>query len=408
MKRQSVIIGGGIAGLACAYKMQKENHDFLIIEQLDRLGGRVGSIYENKFIFDVGFQVYNTAYSTTSSLLNLNEIDLKFFKPGARIHNGKHFQIISDPMRDLSQLFPSLFSTISSFSDKIKILLLKNELSNYLIEHDPEQDCSTFEYLEKRGFSVNIIEMFFKPFFAGIFLEKRIETSSKFFKYVFSNFSRGLAALPLNGMQAIPGAISKNIRDDDILYNSRVTRIKDNNTIVLDNSEEIESDNIILTGDSHELLDTKPVQYNSVTNLYFSSSIIPEFGSYIHLFPKDNLINNIAFLSSISPNYSPSSKCLISVSILGLHDSKSTRENIQIKLSKYFGGSEKQYDFIKSFKLKKATIKQPANYFSNNLVTSQKNIIIAGDHTTNGSIEGAVISGLNAYKKIKNVNGRIK
>ena len=138
------------------------------------------------------------------------------------------------------------------------------------------------------------------------------------------------------------------------------------------------------------------------------TSLQAQITSSIHLFPKDNLINNIAFLSSISPNYSPSSKCLISVSILGLHDSKSTKENIQRKLSEYFGGSKQQYDLIKSFKLKKATIKQPANYFSNNLVTSQKNIIIAGDHTTNGSIEGAVISGLNAYKKIKNVNGRIK
>ena len=42
----------------------------------------------------------------------------------------------------------------------------------------------------------------------------------------------------------------------------------------------------------------------------------------------------------------------------------------------------------KSFELKKATIKQPANYFFNNLVTLEKNIIVAGDHTTNGSIEG--------------------
>ena len=110
--------------------------------------------------------------------------------------------------------------------------------------------------------------------------------------------------------------LSKNIRNDLIMYNSRVIRIKDNNTIILDNSKEIKADTIILTGDSHELLGNKPTQYNSVTNLYFSSSIFPEFGSYIHLFPKDELINNVAFLSSISSNYSPISKCLISVSIL--------------------------------------------------------------------------------------------
>tara|TARA_Y100000741_G_C17831236_1_gene386477 strand:- start:141 stop:404 length:264 start_codon:yes stop_codon:yes gene_type:complete len=87
MKTKSIIIGGGLAGLACASKMQKEKHDFFIIEQSDRLGGKVGSIYDHKFIIDIGFQVYNTAYSNTNSLLNLNEIDLKFFKPGARIHN---------------------------------------------------------------------------------------------------------------------------------------------------------------------------------------------------------------------------------------------------------------------------------------------------------------------------------
>ena len=404
MKTQSVIIGGGLAGLACAYKMQKEKHEFFIIEQSDRLGGRVGSIYEDKFIFDIGFQVYNTQYSYTNSILNVNEIDLKFFKPGARIHDGKHFQIISDPIRDISQLFSSFFSSLSSFSDKMKILLLKYELSNYSIEKDIENDCSTFEYLQSRGFSENIIKLFFEPFFAGIFLEKRIETSSKFFKYVFSNFSKGLAALPSSGMQEIPDAISKNIRNDLIIFNSRVIGIKDNNTIVLDNSKEIKADTIILTGDSHELIGNKPTQYNSVTNLYFSSSIIPEFGNYIHLFPKDKLINNVAFLSSISSNYSPISKCLISVSILGLHDSKSLKNVVQKKLSKYFGGSENDYSLIKSFELKKATIKQPANYFSNNLVKSEKNIIVAGDHTVNGSIEGAVISGLNAYKQIKKLN----
>ena len=402
MKTQSVIIGGGLAGLACASKMQKEKHEFFVIEQSDRLGGRVGSIYESGFVFDIGFQVYNTAYSNTNSLLNLKEIDLKFFKPGARIHNGKHFQVISDPMRDLGQLFSNLFSTLSSFSDKMKILLLKYELSDYSIEKDLGRDCSTLEYLQSRGFSEEVIRLFFKPFFAGIFLEKKIETSSKFFKYVFSNFSKGLAALPLNGMQTIPDSISKNFRNDFVLFNSRVKAINDSNTIVLDNSKEIKADNIILTGDSHELLGNKPIQYNAVTNLYFSSPVFTEFGSYIHLFPKDNLINNIAFLSSISPNYSLPSKCLISVSVLGLHDSKSLKRSIQKKLSKYFGGSEQQYDFIKSFELKKATIKQPANYFSNNLVTSEKNIIVAGDHTTNGSIEGAVVSGLNAYKQIKN------
>ena len=36
MKTQSVIIGGGLAGLACATKLQKGGHEFIIIEQSDQ------------------------------------------------------------------------------------------------------------------------------------------------------------------------------------------------------------------------------------------------------------------------------------------------------------------------------------------------------------------------------------
>ena len=99
-KTDIVIIGAGIAGLACAIKLKKNNKNFIIIEQSDRVGGRVGSIKENDHIFDLGFQVYNTEYHETNSLLNLEELKLKVFKPGASIYNGRGFEILSDPIRD--------------------------------------------------------------------------------------------------------------------------------------------------------------------------------------------------------------------------------------------------------------------------------------------------------------------
>ena len=57
----NVIVGAGPSGLACAIQCQKNNKPFLLIEKNNRVGGRLGSFNENGYIYDLGFQVYNTA-----------------------------------------------------------------------------------------------------------------------------------------------------------------------------------------------------------------------------------------------------------------------------------------------------------------------------------------------------------
>ena len=177
-KVETLIIGAGPSGLACAIQCQKDNKPFLLIERSDRVGGRVGSFEEDGFIFDLGFQVYNTSYHVTNSLLDLDVIGLNTFRPGAMIQDGVSFQIISDPFRDINQVFATLFSDISKISDKVRVIRLKNSLKGYEINKDSVEDTDTYQFLSEQGFSNRMIEMFFRPFFSGIFLENKLETLS--------------------------------------------------------------------------------------------------------------------------------------------------------------------------------------------------------------------------------------
>ena len=136
MKVETVIIGAGLSGLSCAIQLEKERRDYLLVEKTDRIGGRLGSLYEENNIYDIGFQVFNTAYKNTMQLLDRDEVKLKMFKPGSVIHDGKSFNLISDPLRDPKRLFTSLFSSISTFRDKLKILSLIAQLLNYDIQND--------------------------------------------------------------------------------------------------------------------------------------------------------------------------------------------------------------------------------------------------------------------------------
>lgn len=400
MKVDTVIIGGGLSGLSCAVRLEEQKRDYILIERSNRLGGRVGSVYENGNIYDIGFQVFNTAYQNTIRLFDENEIKLRMFKPGAVIHDGSSFKLISDPLRDPKQLFVSLFSSLSSFKDKLRVLSLIFDLSNYDIQKDKSEDMTTIDFLKKRKFSDKFIELFFNPFFAGIFLEKDLKTSSKFFKYVFSNFSKGLACIPQNGMQTIPDLIAKNINSDRILFNQSLERIEDGKALIFNNGFSLQASNIVLTGGSHEKIGLNPVKYNSVENLYFVSDIDIKNGKYIHLFPKDNIINNIAVLNKISKHYCKSNN-LLSISIIG-HNSKDKLDIALIKkrLSNYFGGNESNYDYVKNFSIKNATIMQRNNFFQSNSQPTPKGFIIAGDHSFYGSIEGAVLSGIKASEKV--------
>ena len=402
MKVETVIVGAGLSGLSCAVQLEKEKRDYLLVEKTNRIGGRLGSIYEKDNIYDIGFQVFNTAYENTLHLIDKHEVKLKMFKPGSVIHDGKSFNLISDPLRDPKKLFTSLFSSISTLKDKIKVLSLIAQLSNYDIQSDNTADMQTIDFLKKKNFSDKIIELFFAPFFSGIFLEKDLRTSSKFFKYVFSNFSKGLACLPSEGMQKIPDLIFKNISSDRLLLNQSLEKIEDNGLLTFNNGQIIKGNNIVLTGGSHKKIGLNEVSYNSVKNIYFESDIKIDNGKYIHLFPKDSTINNVAVLNQISHIYSKSNS-LLSISVIG-HDLKDKLDIKQLRkrLANYFGGNDSNYELVKSFDIKNATIKQEANFFDSNTFSPLKGFIVAGDHSVYGSIEGAVLSGISASKKILN------
>ena len=397
-----VIVGAGMSGLSCALMCHRKGLSYKIIEKSNRLGGRIGSIKENGYIYDIGFQVYNTSYKKSNSILNTNELDLCYFRPGAAIHDGKNFKIISDPFRDFSRIVSTIKCDLLNIRDKIKIFKLKMSLKNYTISKDKSQDISTIAYLKKYGFSKKAIKNFFVPFFSGIFLEKDLETSSKFFKFVFSKFNGGYAAIPSYGMQAIPNQIYDRLNQDSILFDRELVELKNSNSLILNDNSVIESQNLVLTGDSCGIRDNRLIDYNSSTTIYFSSKVAPPMDRYIHLFPKDGIINNISILTAISQKYSSKKDHLYSITILDdYNDDSKLISKIKISLKKYYGGDISDFKFLKRFTIKKATIKQKTGFFDIKKPTDT-DLIFAGDQFTNGSIEGAVDSGINAAKDVIN------
>ena len=392
------IIGGGISGLIAAKVLEEHCVYPILLEATDRVGGRVKTDIVSGYQLDHGFQVLLTAYPAAQKYLDFKALELQKFMPGATIFKNKKQVTIGDPLRDLSLLLPTLFSKIGTFSDKIKILKLnqrlkKKEVSAIFLE----KEQSTISYLTDLGFSVDIIDRFFKPFFSGIFLENKLETSSRMFEFVYKMFGEGHAALPKSGIEAIPKQLFQNLKHTVFKFHTKVTAISDS-AIVLENGAQLESDYTIVATEASRLiknLRNQSTQWKSCDTLYFETVNRTIKKPLIGLIPKnDTLINNIFYHTSIATS-SQSKKELLSVTVVDCKNlaKELLIERVQKELKEHCGVSSCK--FIKHYRIPMALPKlNNVQYEMSPLETRlTRGIFLAGDTQLNGSLNAAILSG---------------
>jgi len=316
------IIGAGISGLIAAQVLENYGYKPTIIEGSNSVGGRVKSDLVEGYLLDRGFQVLLTSYPAAKKYIDFDALEIQRLLPGATIFKNGKSQTIGDPLRSFSLLFPTLFSSIGTFSDKLKILklnvLLKKKEIDTIFKEDEK---TTLQYLIDVGFSEEMIQTFFKPFFSGIFLEPNLDTSSRMFEFVYKMFGEGLAVVPKAGIQAISNQLKDNLKNTKILLNSEVESVK-NKGIILKDGSEIESDFTIIATEASQLvanLNNQETHWKTCDTLYFETSERIISRPLIGLISEENsLINNLFYHTSIQTTTKGKGE-LLSVTIVKNH-----------------------------------------------------------------------------------------
>jgi phytoene dehydrogenase-like protein len=407
-EKQVVIVGAGLAGLSCALRLQERGISCRLYEKSDCVGGRVRTHVVDGYRMDRGFQVLLTAYPITQQTVDFGALELKSFYPGALVRFNGKFQTLGDPMRRPGDALATVFSSIGSLSDKTRMLHVRSRvMSGTLDELMARPEVTTKRRLEEFGFSGKMIQQFFKPFLGGIFLEPELITSSRKFEFVMRMFSEGEAALPKQGMQAIPQQMANRLKSD-VLQSGVAVKLIEGNCLTLENGQRVTADVVVLATTSVEagrLRAQAPSGRNaSVTCLYYSADVSPVRGPWLVLNGDGTgPINNLCVPSELHPNYAPAGKSLVSVTVLGIVDDPGKLDAaVRTQLTEWYGDIARQWTHLRTYAIPEALIIQepPLLEHVNKPVRMSDRLFACGDYLAVTSIEGAISTGIRCANEI--------
>ena len=150
MNMDVAIVGGGLAGLACAKHLVAAGLEVCVLEAEGRVGGRIVTDHVDGFLLDRGFQVLLDSYPAARRELDFEGLAPGAFTAGALVQQGGKRHRIADPWRTPLQAFATLRAPFVKFSDALTLAGLR---STALSRSRDDDRRTTQAMLESRGFS---------------------------------------------------------------------------------------------------------------------------------------------------------------------------------------------------------------------------------------------------------------
>lgn len=391
-----IVVGAGLAGLACAAALHESGVDVVVLEASDGVGGRVRTDLIDGYVVDRGFQVMLTAYPELSRQFDVDALDLQPFDPGALVWRDGKGSGVSDPFRMPSGIISTAFAPIGTLGDKLRIARLRarvrrGDAARLLAG----RDVTTRAALIDDGFSDTIVQRFFGPLVGGIQLDPGLGDSRRMFDVIFRMLADGDSAVPAAGMQAIPEQLAKRLPDGAVRFGARVTSTSASGVTVADGDELAASAVVVATEGpvASELLGIAPVGSKSAGCVYFTTEEAPTDSKMVILDGTGaGPVLNVAVMSNVARTYAPPGKHLVVAALPGVCEGD-IEALARAQLRGWWGGQVDDWGTLATYRIPHGQPSQAPPFSPKLPVSLGSGRFVCGDHRDTASIQGALFSG---------------
>jgi phytoene dehydrogenase-like protein len=376
-----IIIGAGLAGLACALELERNSVPCHVLEASDAPGGRVRTDSLDGYLLDRGFQVY------------LND----------------SFHRVMDPWREPFAALSGLLNPVGSMRDKLLVARLRaSSLAGSPDDILKRPEVTTLASLKAYGFSDSMIDRFFRPFFGGIMLDSSLSVSSRMLEYVFRMMASGDTVLPAQGMGALPAQLAARLKPGTLALNTRAVSLTAT-SVTIASGETLPARAVIVATEAStatQLLTGQlaPVSGRHATNIYFAIDGPAPLADPIIVLngAGGSPIQNVCFPSSICPTYAPAGKSLVSATVLGDPDTSDAALANQVRqhLGEWFSVDTQNWRLLRVYRIRNAHPDPQPHTVAEQPVRLASGVFICGDHRFMPSIQSALVNGRHAAEAV--------
>ncbi|MFB8167093.1 FAD-dependent oxidoreductase [Kitasatospora purpeofusca] len=395
-----IVVGAGPAGLACALDLTAAGREVLVLEAADDVGGRMRTDVVRGFRLDRGFQVFNTAYPQVKRRLDLAALRLHPFTPGLLLADGRRSRLLVDPTRRPARALDLLGGRVLPPRDLVALGLLglcDAVLPAALLKRMPE--TSTARALRRAGVSRRTVDGVLRPFLAGVFLEDRLETSSRMFHLVWRSMLRGSLCLPQQGIGAVPRQLAAGLPPGRLVCGAPVERLTAEGVVLADGARVRARTVVVATGSgaAARLLPGLEVPAaRAVTTFYHAAPVRPLDGPVL-VVDTDGAVLNSVVLSEVVPGCSPDGRALVSTSVPGVAADEGA---VRRRAGELYGVDVSGWEPLAAYRIPAALPAAPAPLPLSRTTRFAPGRYVCGDHRATASLQGALASGARAAREV--------
>ncbi len=395
-----VVVGAGLAGLNCARHLVRAGRSVAVVEANDTVGGRVRTDDVDGFLLDRGFQVLLTHYPELQADIELDALDLRAFSAGVTVRRDGRFVRLADPTREPLSALRAL--RLATPLDGLRLLLWRRRVlgrDGDLLATDPQLAVAAL--LDRRNFSDDLVDGFFRPFVAGTFFDPDLATSSRFVELVFRSFFRGRVTVPAGGMQRLPEQVASALPPDALHLGSPAVAIASGSVRTPD--REFTGEHVVVATEAPAAADllgdrivVNTAERGGVT-VHYAADASPVGRPDLVLDGDGGPVTTVAVMSDVAPGYAPDGRHLVSVSVTGIPagDDDGIDRLVRAQLRGWWGGDVGDWHRLRLDRIPYAqprmdprdlpTLRRP--------VRVDDRTWICGDHRDTASLQGALVSG---------------
>jgi glycine/D-amino acid oxidase-like deaminating enzyme len=414
MDHDVVVVGAGLAGLACARTLTASGRDVVVLEAADDVGGRVRTDRVDGHLLDRGFQILLTAYPELGRWVDAEELDLRRFDPGAAVYVDGRFHVVGDPLRRPADLGATLVAPVGTVADKVRILrevisVRRGPVADLL----RRPDITTAAKLHQLGFSERMVDRFLRPLFSGIQLDPDLDVSARRFEVILRMLAEGDAAVPAAGMGALPHAIARPLPEGSVRTSTPVERVAPTE-VVTAGGETIRARSVVVATDgpaAARLTGALPDPGSRpVAALWFGAEVAPVEGRRVLLDGAGSgPAVNVAVMSEVAPSYAPTGRASLVAAVPGPAAlGPDLERDVRRQLRTWFGPLAERWELLGTHVIAHGQPLQRPPFSPKQAVRLDRGLYVCGDHRDTASIQGALFSGRRAGTAVLRDLGEVR